>query len=607
MEKKCAIILARVSTSVQDYEPQIDDLVKYAISKGFTEHKIFPTKETGLADFKDKIGLNQLYEFINNNPKYNTVFATELSRFARRQSILHEIKEWFIRRKVQIYLKDTGYTLFDEYGKVTAAGEIMFTLYGYFAESEIKAKKERFARSKRRLMEMGYSISGKTLFGYKRVNTESDKTTLVIHEKDAHIIRTIFGWYLHGIDAQRKNPSIKTIALECVKRGYPKYTHSKRNVNKLLKEAGYTGFKVTNNRRKNPNFESEERDEKYIITNSKIKYPAIISEETFKAVQQRLIENNSKVDKSSQHTTILAKLIKCYACGSHLNANYRTTGNLIRNTYRCSSRAKVKPCTNRQSFSMSMIDSAVWCLIKTDLKLLAEMIKNLNPDENLVELSDYKKQLESKKEELQAEATLIKTSMKNLAPRRNIDITDVLDSWEKKLAKLDKDIGNLEKELANVQMSLSIKNEEMENVYEVVSKNLETIEKSKELLKKYINTFVESIEVIFHDQTYTIIRICFKIFSKPRINFLTNHSIKMDDAEIEKFSYVLLDKSVTQNIKAVKTTKSVRIEKNNVIRVGQFTLPIGLLFEEISRDKLKRTPVLKEFKQFEFTKLNVYK
>jgi hypothetical protein len=34
-----------------------------------------------------------------------------------------------------------------------------------------------------------------------------------------------------------KNPSIKAISLECIKLGYHKYTHSKRNVNKLLKEA----------------------------------------------------------------------------------------------------------------------------------------------------------------------------------------------------------------------------------------------------------------------------------------------------------------------------------------------------------------------------------
>ena len=255
---------------------------------------------------------------------------------------------------------------------------------------------------------------------------------------------------------------------------------------------------------------------------------------------------------------------------------------------------------------MSMIDSAVWCIIKTDLKLLAAMIKKLNPDENLVELSEYKIQLELKKVEIEAELTTIKTSMKNLTTRRNIDIADVIDSWDKKLSKLDKDMGNVEKELANIQMSLSVKNEEMDNVYEVISKNLETIEKSKELLKKYINTFVESIEIIFHDQTYTILKISFRIFSKPRINFLTNHSILIEESEIDKFSYVILNKSVTQNIKAVKSTKSFKFESGKFIKVGNFKIPIELLFDDISSDKLKRTPVLKEFKRFEFNKLNVY-
>ena len=41
---------------------------------------------------------------------------------------------------------------------------------------------------------------------------------------------------------------IKKITLECIKRGFPKYTHSKRNINKLLKEEGYVGEKTTNNK-----------------------------------------------------------------------------------------------------------------------------------------------------------------------------------------------------------------------------------------------------------------------------------------------------------------------------------------------------------------------
>ena len=46
---------------------------------------------------------------------------------------------------------------------------MMFTLYGMFAENEVKQRVERFTRKKRDLMEAGMSISGKLLFGYKGV------------------------------------------------------------------------------------------------------------------------------------------------------------------------------------------------------------------------------------------------------------------------------------------------------------------------------------------------------------------------------------------------------------------------------------------------------
>jgi hypothetical protein len=71
----------------------------------------------------------------------------------------------------------------------------------------------------------------------------------VVNDEQATIVRTIFNWYINGLN-NVKNPSIKAISLECIKLGYHKYTHSKRNVNKLLKEAAYTGFKTTNNKKK---------------------------------------------------------------------------------------------------------------------------------------------------------------------------------------------------------------------------------------------------------------------------------------------------------------------------------------------------------------------
>ena len=48
MSSNCAILLVRVSTMEQDYDPQIDDLKKYANSRGYTKLKIIETKESGL-------------------------------------------------------------------------------------------------------------------------------------------------------------------------------------------------------------------------------------------------------------------------------------------------------------------------------------------------------------------------------------------------------------------------------------------------------------------------------------------------------------------------------------------------------------------------------
>ena len=67
---KCSILLVRVSTLLQDYEPQIEDLKKYAKTMGYTKYKIIETKESGLVDLDKKVGTHQLFTFIKENPQY---------------------------------------------------------------------------------------------------------------------------------------------------------------------------------------------------------------------------------------------------------------------------------------------------------------------------------------------------------------------------------------------------------------------------------------------------------------------------------------------------------------------------------------------------------
>lgn len=608
MKEKCAILLVRVSTNIQDLDPQIEDLQKYATLKGYTKFHVIGTKESGLANFHDKIGTNELFEFITENPTYNTVFATELSRIGRRESVLHTVKEWLIKNKVQFYLKDTEWKLFNDNGKVSSAGGIMFTFYGYFAESEITQKKIRFIRAKKSLMERGLSISGKTLFGYKKVPFDLKRNTLIEDDINADIVRTIFSWYNDGIDGVEKNPSIKKITLECIKRNFPVYTHSKRNVNKLLKEEAYTGFKITNNKRKNPYFEEDEANqEKYITSENSIKYPIIIDMETLEKTKIKLQENNSKTDKSSTHTTILSKLIKCNSCDSHYNANYRVVDGVVRNSYRCSSRSRALPCNNKQSLSMVMIDSAIWSLIKSDLEALAKLITEYNPDEEIVRLKNYRLNIENQLNEIELAVKNELALFESLSKKRSFDFGDKLSQLDSNIENFSKKKNKLEKELANIKLNLNIKNTDSTDYYQIITKNLVKIEQSKLLVKKYTNLFVDNIEIIQHDLKYSIVKVNFKYFTKSPITKFEYNMTKISDSELNYQTFFILDKNRTLDIKMVKTNVQISFVGNGNIKLINKILPIKVLFSKIDEENIKIEPRLKEIKTVDFKKLMFYK
>lgn len=604
MKDKYAILLVRVSTFIQDYEPQIKDLKKYASDKGYTKFKIIETKETGLSDLDKKVGTNQLFKFIKENPQYNVVFATEISRIGRRQSVLHQIKEWFIKNKVQFYAKDTGYSLLDESGKISMGGEMMFSLYGLFAENEIQQKKDRFRRAKKSLMEQGLSISGKTLFGYKRVSTENGRTTLIVHEEHSKVVRTIFNWYINGFEIYDKNVSLKKITLECIKSGFPKYTHSKRNVNKLLKEEGYTGLKITNNKRKNPNYKDEEdnTEEPYIVSNNTIRYPVIIDSETFKIVQNRLKDNNSKADKSSVHTTILSKLIKCDKCEGSFNGNYRIFKGRNVDTYRCSSRSKIKPCENKKSVGMSMLDGAIWCLIKTDLPALSKIISKINPDDELNKLKKFEEELTNRIIEIEKEVKSLNQRYKKIGLIQSLSHHDILDAIEDKLFKLDKEKEQIDNEISKIKLILSVRNTDIRGTYNLIKDNIITIEKSKELLKKYINIFVWKIEILLHNQNYSVIKVYFRYYSQKVRSINSTGEVELE--ELKRFTYIILDKTHSQDIKSYKTVYSIIIDKNGQVQLSDMqTIGVQKIMK-VPLDELNQQPLKKYFKKFEYNKLN---
>jgi len=544
------IILSRVSTLSQDYTSQEIALKEYSESLGYQKHHIISTKESGFKSFDNKEGFKLVIDCLNANPNCKTIFITELSRLSRYKYILFEIEYYLKNNNIQLFVKDNNLKLFEDDGRLNESNQLMFSIFASLSESEMRTKKERFARGKKRLFAEGYSITGIALFGYDRYFDEVvKKNTYRINDNAAIQIRTIFDWYLNGIDGDKSKASTAKIAHECISKGFEPYLHKKRNINKLLKEKAYTGFKTTNNKHKNPEFwyYGNLTAEKYVNSSKmNIKYPKIIDDKLYLDIQIKLQSKNLLADKSTKHITILSKLITCPVCGHFYSGEYRKK-TYISHFYKCSeSRNTLNKCSNNKQLSMIMLDSVIWSYIKENIKSLVEELqernKLLNIDSIKSEIENLKDKVEEYEVSKSAEDTILRTRIK----AKNADTTKLGNDYQKKINDIDNQISTVEK-LINEKSKLLY---EIESSFEVdvdvLNNRMTTIEYDKYEIQKYVRMLIKRIEVIKTNSIDTIIAIYKKKTSNDYSNISENDYL-IDFISIKKSNNKNLSMNLISN------------------------------------------------------------
>jgi DNA invertase Pin-like site-specific DNA recombinase len=135
-------ILVRVSTNRQESNRQISELTEYASRKGYQIVEVCEETISGRAEETERYGLARARELASTGA-IQKVLVHEISRLARKSSIVHRFIETLEEHRVSLYWHQQGMETLLENGKRNPAASLMFAVLAESARNEIETLVER--------------------------------------------------------------------------------------------------------------------------------------------------------------------------------------------------------------------------------------------------------------------------------------------------------------------------------------------------------------------------------------------------------------------------------------------------------------------------------
>jgi DNA invertase Pin-like site-specific DNA recombinase len=142
--KTKVIIYARVSTTVQDYTRQLDELREYANKMDYEVVKEFQEKISGAKSVAERNAMNSLLEYIHNN-KIDKILIYECSRLSRRAIDFLQLIEIFNQHKISLYIHANGLETLLPNGNINPIANLVLGILAQFNSMErslIRARME---------------------------------------------------------------------------------------------------------------------------------------------------------------------------------------------------------------------------------------------------------------------------------------------------------------------------------------------------------------------------------------------------------------------------------------------------------------------------------
>jgi site-specific DNA recombinase len=252
--------------------------------------------------------------------EFDILAVREVDRLSRNLA-----KQLIVEEKLRRHGVQVEYALADY--PDTPEGRLQKHVRATIAEYEREKIAERIVRGRRLKVKSGHVlVHGRPPFGY-RVGDAEGKTTLVVHEAEAEVVRLMFRWYIEG-DEESGPLSLGAIAdkleeliLPLPSGGKPRWHRT--TVHYMLQNETYDGTWHYGKQSKQPGEPIP------------VEVPAIVSRETWKAAQARRSENGRNAVRNTKREYLLRRRITCGGCGLKVSSASRVTGGKLYKYYRC--------------------------------------------------------------------------------------------------------------------------------------------------------------------------------------------------------------------------------------------------------------------------------
>ena len=136
------VIFARVSTAIQEYDRQVNELSALAVANGWSVEGVFAEKVSGAKKNVERAELMRMVQFVEAN-RIDKVLVTELSRLGRNTLQVLEVIELLNSKGISLYIQNYGIETLTPEGKVNAMSQFLITILSEVARIERSTIRER--------------------------------------------------------------------------------------------------------------------------------------------------------------------------------------------------------------------------------------------------------------------------------------------------------------------------------------------------------------------------------------------------------------------------------------------------------------------------------